>query len=124
MISTPRRCPKGFLRLFDTQIKGRIGSPSVAGSTRRAGRSPGSVSHSGWRPPPANTLAAVLTAMGHPAGLRKLLVTLGFSRQSNRKADEGSHHPDRNAQFEYINKKVVAAQANNRPSRWIQRRRN
>jgi Rhodopirellula transposase DDE domain len=28
--------------------------------------------------------------------------TLGFSRQNNRKADEGSHHPDRNAQFEHI----------------------
>jgi len=47
--------------------------------------------------------------------VRKLLVTLGFSRQSNRKADEGSHHPDRNAQFEYINKKVVAAQAKRQP---------
>jgi len=41
--------------LFDTQIKGRTGSPSVAGSTRRssAGMSPGSFSHSGRRPPPA-----------------------------------------------------------------------
>jgi hypothetical protein len=47
--------------------------------------------------------------------VRKLLVTLGFSRQSNRKADEGSHHPDRNAQFEYINKKVVVAQAKRQP---------
>ena len=36
---------------------------------------------------------------------------LGFSRQHNRKADEGSKHPDRNAQFEHINTKAVAAQA-------------
>jgi hypothetical protein len=43
--------------------------------------------------------------------VRKELVKLGFSRQSNRKADEGSWHPDRNAQFEYINTQVVAAQA-------------
>src|SRR6516225_7080769 len=67
-----------------------------------------------WVSKSLKKLAAVLTAMGHPVGpdtVRKLLVTLGFSRQSNRKADEGSHHPDRNAQFEYINKKVVAAQA-------------
>jgi hypothetical protein len=43
------------------------------------------------------------------------LVKLGFSRQSNRKADEGSKHPDRNAQFEYINAKVIAAQAQHQP---------
>ena len=37
--------------------------------------------------------------------------TLGYSRQSNRKANEGSKHPDRNAQFEHINAKAIAAQA-------------
>src|SRR6202035_5991567 len=47
--------------------------------------------------------------------VRKELVKLGFSRQSNRKADEGSHHPDRNAQFEYINAKAVAAQRQHQP---------
>ena len=40
---------------------------------------------------------------------------LGFSRQHNRKADEGSRHADRNAQFEHINTKVVAAQAAAQP---------
>src|ERR1700751_1095150 len=62
---------------------------------------------------PMEKLAAALTEMGHPIGpdtVRKELVKLGFSRQSNRKADEGSHHPDRNAQFEYINAKVVPEQ--------------
>ena len=56
--------------------------------------------------------------MGHaisPNSVRKLLTGLGFSRQSNRKADEGSKHPDRNAQFEHINAKVVAAQAAGEP---------
>jgi hypothetical protein len=43
------------------------------------------------------------------------LVKLGFSRQCNRNADEGSKHPDRNAQFEYINAKVIAAQAQHQP---------
>jgi hypothetical protein len=47
--------------------------------------------------------------------VRKELVKLGFSRQFNRKTDEGSHHPDRNAQFEHINAKVVAAQAKGQP---------
>jgi len=63
-------------------------------------------------------LAAALTQMGHPISadtVRKELVKLGFSRQTNRKADEGSKHPDRNAQFEHINAKVVAAQAQGQP---------
>lgn len=47
--------------------------------------------------------------------MRKLLIGLGFSRQSNRKADEGSRHPDRDAQFEHINGKVIAAQAAGQP---------
>src|SRR6516164_4020601 len=49
------RAAASFSILFDTQIKGRMGSPNVAGSTRRlsAGTSPGSFSQSGRRPPPA-----------------------------------------------------------------------
>jgi hypothetical protein len=71
-----------------------------------------------WVSKSMDKLAAALTAMGHPISadtVRKELVKLGFSRQSNRKADEGSKHPDRNAQFEYINKNVVAAQAKQQP---------
>ena len=43
-----------------------------------------------------------MTAAG---ALGKLLAV----EQSNRKAEEGSQHPDRNAQFEHINAKVIAA---------------
>jgi Rhodopirellula transposase DDE domain len=71
-----------------------------------------------WVSKSMDKLAATLTAMGHPISadtVRRELVKLGFSRQSNRKADEGSKHPDRDAQFEYINKKVVAAQAKRQP---------
>jgi hypothetical protein len=63
-------------------------------------------------------LAATLTEMGHPISadtVRKELVKLGFSRQSNRKADDGSNHPDRNAQFEHINAKVITAQVQQQP---------
>jgi hypothetical protein len=64
-------------------------------------------------------LARALKDMGHAisAGtVAKLLADkLGFSRQHNRKADEGSRHPDRNAQFEHINAKVVAAQTKGEP---------
>ena len=49
------RVAASFSMLFDTQIKGRMGSPSVAGATRRssAGTSPGSFSQTARRPPPA-----------------------------------------------------------------------
>ena len=63
-----------------------------------------------WVSKSMDKLAETLTAMGHSIGadtVRKELVKLGFSRQFNRKADEGSRHPDRNAQFEHINTKVV-----------------
>jgi len=71
-----------------------------------------------WVSKSMEKLAAALTEMGHPISadtVRKELVKLGFSRQSNRKANEGSKHPDRNAQFEYINAKVIAAQAQQQP---------
>jgi hypothetical protein len=71
-----------------------------------------------WVSKSMDKLAETLTAMGHPISadtVRKELVKLGFSRQHNRKADEGTRHPDRNAQFEHINAKVVAAQAAGQP---------
>ncbi len=55
-------------------------------------------------------LAAELTRMGHPVGaslVRRLLHQLGYSLQANRKQLEGTSHPDRNAQFEYINAKAA-----------------
>jgi hypothetical protein len=36
----------------------------------------------------------------------QLLDKLGYGRQANRKTKEGSAQPDRNAQFEYIHRKV------------------
>jgi len=71
-----------------------------------------------WVSKSMDKLAATLTVMGHPISadtVAKELVKLGFSRQHNRKAEEGSRHPDRNAQFEHINAKVIAAQAAGQP---------
>ena len=71
-----------------------------------------------WVSKSTEKLAATLTEMGHPISadtVRTALVKLGFSRQFNRKADEGAKHPDRKAQFEYINAKVIAAQAQQQP---------
>ena len=61
-----------------------------------------------WVSKSYDKLASALQKMGHAVSANsvKLLPTLGFSRQSNRKADEGSKHPDRNAQFEHINAKA------------------
>ena len=72
-----------------------------------------------WVSKSREKLALALTAMGHAISantVAKLLVAeLGFSRQHNRKADEGSKHPDRNAQFEHINAHVLTAQAAGQP---------
>jgi hypothetical protein len=45
-----------------------------------------------------------------------LLRALDYSCQANRKTREGTQHPDRNAQFEYINARVKAALAAGRPA--------
>jgi transposase len=45
----------------------------------------------------------------------RLLRQLGYSCQANRKTLEGSNHPDRDAQFQYINKVTKAAIANGEP---------
>ena len=51
-------------------------------------------------------LAAELTRQQHPVSDRTvatLLIQAGYSLQANRKTREGASHPDRNAQFEYLN---------------------
>jgi hypothetical protein len=72
-----------------------------------------------WVSKSLEKLSSALADMGHsvsPNTVRMLLVTkLGFSRQSNRKADEGTNHPDRNAQFEYINAQVLTVRAASEP---------
>jgi len=45
----------------------------------------------------------------------KMLIALGYSRQVNRKTKEGSHHPDRDGQFQHINRQVMATQAAGQP---------
>jgi len=71
-----------------------------------------------WVSKSHNKLAVALQQRGHAisaSSVKRLLSTLGYSRQSNRKADKGSKHPDRNAQFEHINAKAIAAQAAGQP---------
>ena len=44
-----------------------------------------------------------------------LLHSLGYSLQGNRKTEEGSNHPDRNAQFEHLNGKVKCCLGRRQP---------
>lgn len=45
-----------------------------------------------------------------------LLYELEYSLQSNRKTKEETRHPDRNAQFEHINKKVAGSMRRGQPA--------
>jgi Rhodopirellula transposase DDE domain/Arginine repressor, DNA binding domain len=45
----------------------------------------------------------------------RMLKTMGYSTQANAKTKEGGKHPDRNAQFEYINALIKEFQAANQP---------
>jgi hypothetical protein len=65
-----------------------------------------------WTCKSARTLAAELTARRHPVSHTKISQLLrkdGYSLQGNRKTEEGEDHPDRDAQFRYINRAVKAA---------------
>jgi Rhodopirellula transposase DDE domain len=71
-----------------------------------------------WTCKSADKLASELTTGGHPASERtvsRLLHALGYSLQSNRKTIEGKGHPDRDAQFRHINRRVKALQRRGQP---------
>lgn len=62
-----------------------------------------------WTCKSIRRLADELRRENHPVSavtVAKLLRQAGYSLQANRKTREGSTHPDRNAQFEYINRSV------------------
>ncbi|MHB1606269.1 MAG: ISAzo13 family transposase [Leptospirales bacterium] len=63
-------------------------------------------------------LSRELGACGHTishVSVGVLLKDLGYSLQGNRKTLEGSSHPDRNAQFEFINGKIETALGSGQP---------
>ena len=71
-----------------------------------------------WTCNSVRKLAEDLNGMGHRVSypvVAELLHDLGYSLQSNRKTKEGDSHPDRNAQFEYIDSKVRRYIALNQP---------
>ena len=72
-----------------------------------------------WTAKSLRTLAAGLGALGHRVChnvVGDLLRDLGYSLQANCKTREGTNHPDRDAQFGYINDRVKQALAAGEPA--------
>jgi len=72
-----------------------------------------------WTSKSTYKLAEALRKKGHEISQRSvynLLIYLGYTLQSNKKTKEGSNHPDRNKQFNYINKRVKAFQKSDCPT--------
>jgi hypothetical protein len=72
-----------------------------------------------WTTKSTRNLAEELTALGHPVShhsvARLLTGPLDYSLQANAKTVEGRQHPDRDAQFRYINDQVTARIAGGQP---------
>lgn len=64
-------------------------------------------------------LAGELTQQRHPVSPRTvatLLTQAGYSLQANRKTREGTAHPDRDAQFHYLNALIACCQRDGEPA--------
>ena len=71
-----------------------------------------------WTAKSVRSLAAELTAQGHPVSASKvseLLRSMGYSLQAPAKEVEGAQHPDRDAQFNHINEQAKAHLAAGQP---------
>ena len=71
-----------------------------------------------WTCKSLRKVSAELRALGHSASPRLvhgLLGDLGYTLQANRKTREGTQHPDRDAQFHYLNDQVQTAQGQGQP---------
>ena len=71
-----------------------------------------------WTCKSTRNLADELNRMGHHVShttVALILHDMDYSLQANRKTKDGSSHPDRNAQFEYINGRVQDFQTRGQP---------
>jgi len=87
----------------------RIVEESTAGNPMSALR---------WTNKSTEAIAAELTRRGHPISERtvaRMLAEMGYSLQLNRKRKEGPQHPDRDAQFRYINRQEASFRASGDP---------
>jgi hypothetical protein len=113
----PRRCrrPGGGRHLVEVDDPGvledleRLVNPATRGDPMSPLR---------WTCKSTRKLAEELQRQGHDVShqtVALLLQAAGYSLQSNRKTREGGSHPDRDAQFEHINARVVALQRRGQP---------
>jgi transposase len=71
-----------------------------------------------WTNKSTKAIAAELTRRGHPVSDRtvaRMLEEMGYSLQLNRKEKEGPQHPDRDAQFRYINRQEASFRGSGDP---------
>ena len=71
-----------------------------------------------WTSKSVRKLASELQSMGHSAShtlVSDLLREQGYTLQANKKAREGTQHPDRDAQFQYLNDQVTRYQKQGNP---------
>jgi hypothetical protein len=62
-----------------------------------------------WTSKSTRTIALELTRSGHPVSsvtIGRCLEDMGYTLQANVKTREGAQHPDRDAQFRYLNRQV------------------
>lgn len=88
----------------------RLIDPSTRGDPMNALR---------WTCKSTRCLAAELVSHGYDVSatsVRRLLKSMGYSLQANRKTLEGKQHPDRDAQFQYINGRVRARKRRREPA--------
>ena len=91
-----------------TDLKGLV-EPTASGDPQSPLR---------WTSKSVRHLAAALQSMGHSVSrqlVAELLAAAGYSLQANRKTREGANHPDRDAQFRYLNQQVRRFQAATQP---------
>jgi hypothetical protein len=72
-----------------------------------------------WTSKSLRRLSAELGKQGYPAShtlVSHLLHEAGYSLQANRKTREGANHPDRDAQFKHINRRVRGQLRRNEPA--------
>jgi len=72
-----------------------------------------------WTCRSTRRLAQELTAQGYPVTSKtvgRLLKQAGYSLQANRKTREGASHPDRDRQFRYINRRIMAQHRHGQPA--------
>src|SRR5262249_24714272 len=100
LTATDRALLKDLRRLVDPATRGDPTSPLL------------------WTCKSTRNLADALATLGPDAShqtVGRLRVESGYSLQANRKTEEGKSHPDRDAQFEHINRQVRAFQRRGQP---------